>query len=289
MAERLYGRRVRVVIASRVAEDFSTVSTEVVEVEAGMHDKLRVQFKVEKSLEKSPNTCEVTVTNFAEATRSRLQEKGGKILLFAGYEPHVGQLFVGDVRSIDHVRDGGDWATKILAGDGERGFLNARISESFAGGVRVPRIVDAAAQKMTGHSLTGDISGLDRQYVNGYVAHGPASREMDKALRGTGYTWSVQDGRVQVVREGGTNLESVAVISPDTGLVGSPEHGTSDKPGKPPMLKVKSLLLPDLKCAGRVRVLSEKYKGTYVAQKIVHTGDTNGGEWYTEMETEVAP
>src|ERR1044071_7509029 len=93
----LFDRRVSLLVAFPLATDYRSISGQVVEVQ-----DLRVQFKIEKSLEKDPNTAEISITNLAESTRSQMQTQSAKIILRAGYLNTLGQIFVGDALTIDH-------------------------------------------------------------------------------------------------------------------------------------------------------------------------------------------
>lgn len=291
MADNIIDRRAKVIIAAPLVDDPRSLSISAQTLELASTDDaevgFRLQFKVEKTLDKAPNTGDITITNLSASTRASLQSKNAKVILLAGYGDSLGQIFVGDIRTIDHVRNGSDWETKLQSGDGERAFLSARISTSFGVGTGAIKVIDTAATKLTGGPIIGDLSGLSaKQFAGGYVMHGPASRELDKVLKANGYEWSIQDGHVYVRLPGAPVLERIVSISPDSGLVGSPEHGTSDNPKKPPLLKIKCLLSPELHCGGRVHVQSERYTGIYTIHKLTHTGDTAGGDFYSEMEVE---
>lgn len=286
MADLLFDRRVRVIIAVPLESNYSTMSGLTVEI-----TDLRVQFKVEKTLEKHPNTAEINITNLAEKTRAQLRSKGAKVVLQAGYATTLATVFVGDARTIDHTRDGTDWLTKIQAGDGERGIQYARISESFAPGIKMPGIVTTFTNALgfdPGDSLAKLAPSASKQFVNGYSAHGKASAELDKILRANGYEWSVQDGRLQILRPGEVNTERLVKLSSESGLVGSPEFSTPENAKKKPVLKFKSLLSPEIRPGGRLAFASVNHQGIHRVTRIVHTGDTAGGDWYTTGECEVA-
>lgn len=277
-------------IGSIVEEDFFGTSTaQTIEIV-----NMRTQFKIHKALDKGPNYGEITVTNLAESTRSALQDKGAKVLLHAGYDVNIAQIFRGDVRTIDHERKGPDWETRIVCGDGERALLNGRVSESFAGGSKLPGIVKIVAKK-----LKIDVSDVDKSLANaqdlefdqGYVAHGAASTVLDTLLTSIGYTWSVQDDKLQILPPDGANTERPILVSPATGLLDSPVHctptstftvqktpknGISKRKKAVPYIKVRSLLQPGLKPGGRVEIQSEKVNGIYRILKVEHVGDSAG-------------
>lgn len=281
--ELLFERRVKVIVASPLAEDFKSISAQTVEI-----DLLRVQFTVTKTLKKSANTASVQITNLSEKTRASLQAKGAKLVVSAGYLNTLAQIFIGDVRTIDHVRDGADWTTKIDSGDGERALSHARVSESFGAGAALPEVVKTIGDRLgigLGN-IQAKLAGDARQFVNGYTAHGRASSELDRVLSAAGYEWSIQDGNIQVLRTGETNTERVVVLSSDSGLVGSPTYGTAEKKRKRPVIKFKALLSPEIRPGGRVAFESLNHRGVHRVLRVTHKGDTAGGDWYTEGEVE---
>ncbi len=286
----LYGRRCRLLIAIPVATpgNFSDTQIDRLEVNGGdgRTPGLRIAFKITKTAEKEPNTAEITVSNLSPARRSSLQAKGVKVHLEAGYEATgLSRLFVGDARSIDHVRDGANWNTIIKCGDGERAYRFARVNESFASGVTAGDILRRIADRM-GLPL-GNVdekaAALTFRFDHGYVAHGPAQAALDRLARSVGLTFSIQDGQLQVLGPDEALSQSIPEISPETGLIGSPEMGTPEKPGKPALVKLKTLLLPT--APGKlVRLKSKRYDGQLRVKKLTHSGDTHGGDWYTEIQ-----
>lgn len=253
---------------------------------------LRLVGKVTKTSQKEPNTAELTVYNLAPQTRAQMQTKGVRVILEAGYvSTGLTQLFLGDARTIDHVRDGADWRTVIKLGDGERSFRFARASESFAGPCTVGQVVSYCADKM-GLSM-GNVSAkatlLDKQLAHGWTVHGAASSEIDRVLRSVGYSYSIQDGALQVLAPGESIQNAIPRLDVDSGLIGSPEQGTPEKNGKPTSLKFKSLLLPQARPGGRVYLVSLRYKGVFRLRKVEHAFDTMGGDWYTTMEGVLDP
>lgn len=297
----LKDRRVKTIVATPLDADYGNISTKLLTVEG-----LRAQFNVQKDLASGPNKAEIKITNISERTRSGLQEKGGKVLLFAGYESNQALIFRGDIRTIDHVREGPHWVTQIEAGDGERAYLNGFISESFAPGITIPNVIKVACKR-----LGLDISDVDasikglagKQFDNGYVAHGKASNTLDRVLGAFGWTWSIQDDKVQILAPDGSTQTRVVVLSSASGLVGSPVHVTPERrhsasttghartPAKPkaPYLKFTALLSPEIRPGHLVEIQSEEIHGVYRVRKVRHEGDTAGKHWYTHGEADVTP
>jgi hypothetical protein len=283
----LYDRRVVLAVAVPLAQDYARVSGDVVEI-----SDLRVKFKITKSLAKDPNTAEVVVYNLAETTRARMQKQAAKVVVRAGYLNTVGQIFVGDSHSIEHTREGSDWVTKIQCGDGARSLTQARVSQSFGAGSTVNDVVGAVG-KVAGFDVTqllgaGKLKALQqRQFTGGYAAHGPAGDVLDRLLRGAGVEWSVQDGKLQVLERGRGSTERIVELDSTHGLVGSPTYATAEKRGRKAVLKFKALLSSEIRPGRRLAFTSAEFGGVHRVLKVTHSGDTHGGEWYTEGEAEV--
>lgn len=254
---------------------------------------LRMSFRVQKTTKREPNTLELKIYNLSEQTRARLQGVGVPVILSAGYLGNAAVIFQGDSRTIDHLREGVEWITRIRCGDGERAYQWSHFSESFAPGTSVADVIRGAA-KALGLNLgnledelgRGAFRGGLTQFAHGYTAHGKAGLELDKLLRTVGLSWSVQDGALQILRGSDPAPGRAVLLTPDTGLVGSPEHNAPDKKGKPPLIKFKSLLQPQIRCGGTVEIRSAAVKGQFRVESLDHSGDTASAEWYTGGEVQ---
>lgn len=248
----------------------------------------RVQFKIEKTLGKEPNKCEVTVTNLAPTTRADVERKPLLVRLEVGYESidNVEQIFAGDCRKASTARSGVDWNTKFLLGDGDRAFQFARTSRSFSPNTKVGTIVNEIVGDLKLPLPKGvkDALEFQKSMVGGYTAHGPSERELTNILTPLGMSWSMQDGQLQILREAEAAPGSAFVISQDTGMIGSPEYGDPKKQGGNPILKVKTQIYPKLVCGGLISVQSRDIKGIFRIEQLTHTGDTHAPSWETEIE-----
>lgn len=262
---------------------------------------LRIQFRVEKQLYTPPNTADISITNLSEDTRRGMQQTGAEVILEAGYadaadaDGHYPLLFHGDARTIDHIRHGTEWVTRIQCGDGEVGYRYAQANLSRPPGTAKADVAKALAQALQPSGIDvsaflGQLGGALQFEVpdlaGGYAAQGNALEEFQKLAAPEGWIVSIQNGQLQVVTTKGTTLgqQTVPLISAETGMLGSPEHGSPDKNGLESILKVSSLLLPQLVPGNLFKLEAEGNAGNYRAQKVVHTGDTHGGDWKTEIE-----
>jgi hypothetical protein len=263
----------------------------VVVVDSVRVEGLRIQFQVHKGTGKEPNTCEVRIYNLAEKTRSGMQKKYAPVILTAGYEGNAAVIFNGDARTVDHVKQGSEWVTIAKCGDGERAYTFQRISRSFGPGTRIVDVALACADalglnpgNLREELDKGSFRGGLTEFTNGRVVHGKASAELDKVLRGIGLSWSVQNGEIQVLRGDAPAPGRAVLLSPASGLIGSPEHGSPEKKGKPSPIKARSLLQPQIICGGRVEIQSRSMNGQFAVKKVTHAGDSRGLDWYTDLE-----
>jgi len=248
--------------------------------------ELRVQFKIEKSLESSPNACEVTITNANPATRAFLEKKPLVVRLDAGYDDNSRHVFTGDLRYGQSQLDGTDWNTTLQLGDGDRAYRNARVSRSYRKGTSVITALKEVATSL-GLQLSGDVAAspdLQVQFASGHSLQGPARDELTRLLAPFGYHWSIETGRLQILKDQAVAPGTAFLISQDTGMIGSPDYATPERNGKPPQLKVKTLLYPELFAGAPINVNSRDVEGVFRINKLIHSGDTHDSDWTTEIE-----
>lgn len=253
---------------------------------------LDLSFKVEKSLGKHPNTCEVDLFNLSRETVARMRIERAPVVVVAGYEEGAGQLFAGDARSITPVRQAPGWVLQVRCGDGEKAYQLGHVAESFPPGTSVKDVVGKVA-KQIGVGLGNAVKQLSKgglkldEFTNGLTAMGPGVHTLDNVARAAGFSWSIQDGELQLLTDGETSGEAVE-LTPDTGLVGSPEMINPEKKGEPSRMRAKSLLQPRLRPGGIVEVSSEGFaRRQFRIEKVTHEGDKAGQAWYSTLEAKV--
>lgn len=278
---RLFNRTVKVTAYATRPGTYATYTTDAIEF-----TDIRAQFSVEKQLGKDPNSCDVVISNLKADTRAFLQRKPMHIKLDAGHDGEMRHLFSGDVRFCDTKKAGTDRETTLQLGDGDRAFRFATVRRSFAPGTPVRTVLAEAARAM-GLVLPDSIAGseeLSTQLALGGAIVGPARDELTRLLAPYGYSWSIQDGTLQILKDGVARPGSALLISRDTGMIGSPEFGPPDKPGGRPSLSVRCLLYPELTPGGLISVQSKDVNGTFRIERVSHTGDTHGDDWTSEIE-----
>jgi hypothetical protein len=259
---------------------------------------LRTTFKVEADLTRNVNNSEIEIYNLSESTRGRVQKKGALVRLEAGYTNNKSIIFFGNTRIVDHVREKADWRTKIRLGDGEEFYLFSKGTFSFKPGTTTINVINSLASKATGLRGLGNINELISNlpanmasFPSGFSSHGSIPNALGEIAATAGYRMSVQNGVLKFVKqqvsaiELTSSIKDAILLSPDTGLIGSPEHGSADKQSKTkPLLKIRALLDPRLRCGSPIRIEASQVQGSFFIEKLKHYGDTHGGDWYTELE-----
>lgn len=254
---------------------------------------LDLAFDVAKSTRAEPNTAAVVIYNLADSTRAKISAADNpRIKVYAGYQDTGAALiFNGDAREVATERSGVEVATTITAADRGRAFQQARVNRTFPAGTRVSTVLEALVEAMgIGRGNLEDVSqGFTlsngaTEFREGFVAAGPVQRVMDGIVRGAkvdgqgaGLRWSVQNGVLRFYRRGQPVQSRATVLSPTSGLLGSPT------PGERGEVSAVSLIQPGLDPGRVVRLESTDLDGGYVVSKVKIKGDTRGDVWDTEM------
>lgn len=248
---------------------------------------LKVGFNVVRSLKKEPNTAEISIYNLSEDNRSKLQEKDIDTELDAGYVDNVSQIFKGALDYSESKLSGRDWVTILQTTDSGKQVRKARINTSVKGPVKMGDILQIAGDALgvnVGNLVekvkAGSIRGALTELANGIVMSGKAEQSFDKIVKSMGYSWSIQDGQIQILGPTEVLRGEAVLLTPGTGLIGTPEAGDKG------YVKARSLLQPDLLPGRKLKIESKnkKVNGFFRAEKCVFIGDTWGSDWYVDVE-----
>lgn len=260
---------------------------------------LDVNFKVTRTSDKDPNTCEVTVFNLNRDNRDAIGGLENPVVqIKAGYrgrpdvdtesgqtdsEGNMGVIFLGDCREAGSTYDPPLWLTVVESGDGERSTRFDRINRSFAKGTSFKNVIDAAAKSMRvglGNLTQGIGDASISEYVNGVTLSGQSSKQLDRLARSAGLEWSIQNSELQVLKAGATLSDFAVKLTPDTGLIGST---TIDSAG---VLRGRALLNSDIIPGRQLVIESLSVSGEFKVKKTEFTGSSQGTDWDVVFEAE---
>lgn len=283
--------------------------------------ELRIKFRVTQSDEESPNTALIRVYNLSEDTvrtiTGRTPVEYTRVIFQAGYENAAfGVIFDGTIIQFRRGKENAvDSYLDILAAESDEQYNFGVCNATVAAGSTAQDRAKIVAQQM-GLDL-GDASALASGGIlpRGKVLWGMGRALMRDEAQTAGATWSIQDGKINVVPLAGYLPGEAVVLSSLTGMVGIPEQteqGVRARCLLNPKLRIGGLVQidnasinqtsqADLRASGfPVRNLDagqvpfDRYAGVqmladvtrdgfYRLYVVEYFGDTRGQDWYSDL------
>lgn len=255
-----------------------------------LHD-LKIAFDISKSISSTQNSASIRIWNLSEGNRNALGKELDDITLEAGYTPpggesNVGIIFKGQMRDVEHRREGADIITEISCGDGDKAFRSATIAKSYPAGTPVQTVIEDVQSEFQKKGLDKGEWKLPENtgsFKRPYTVCGGCKREMDTLGRGKGFYWSAQNGVMEIVPSDGY-IGGVFIISSQSGMVDTPTITDNG-------VKVKTLLNPEIRPNRRVQVISEVLEmnaqdSTYRVSECTYSGDNRQGDFVVSITGE---
>jgi len=242
---------------------------------------LRIAFNIEKTTESSANKATIKVYNMGVETWSLFEtEEDLFVILNAGYVNLKENLFVGNVSKANREQNGATSIVTIECRDGGKALQQARIDRSYAPGIDIKKALNDTldAMKTAGNIVVGEISAfISGKSNNGLTLSGSCKKIIDKLCQQKGLEWSIQNNTL-IIKDPDTPLQSTApVISPQTGLIGSPKH-------KDKGIELTCLIQPNISPGMKIKVESKSFNDFFQVRKINYMGDTHDNVWNARIE-----
>ncbi|MDC7234972.1 MAG: hypothetical protein PQJ58_17190 [Spirochaetales bacterium] len=236
---------------------------------------LKIAFEVKKTDQESLNEALVTIYNLSDQTISQISGKNKALVLRAGYEDEgVKGLFFGTVKDVKTSKGGADRETVITAYDGYKNGRDRVISVSYSPGIERQAVLRDLLQAL-GLPCTGcDL--VTGSFPGGFSFIGKVLDGLARVIATTGgLSWTIQNESFLVYKAGEPTEFTGLFLSPETGLIGSPEDITEEPEDGGEAVKryrVTSLLFPELLPGSRIKVKSKKLEGYCKVEHVVFTG-----------------
>jgi len=241
---------------------------------------LDIAFEIEKDLNPEPNSCHVEIYNLSANNRATLSKYDRvPVLLKAGYKDHVGVIFQGDMLSCSHIKEGPNWKTVLASGDGVNAIQNARISKSYTKGTPLKTVIEDLAQHLrlpSGNLLRG-VQDLNEKLTRGFTVSGSPMKELCKLLESQELAVSVQDQSLQIIKKGGAIQKTAISLSPESGLLSTPEVGSNG------LITIQTMLMAEMRPGKQVHINSSAFTGLATIQWIRFDGSNFGESWAAEI------
>ena len=247
----------------------------------------------------------------------KVREEYSRVVLQAGYQNGpFGVIFDGTIMQFRVGKvDNKTTYLDILAADGDVAYNWAVVQKSLARGTTVAQQANEIVKAMTetGGVAPGSIvfpsTGGIVEGMRGKVLFGYAKAALRQVTRSTGTTWSIQNGKVNVIPLDSFLPNAEVVLTAKTGLIGRPEQTQEG-------IKAQCLLNPEILVGGTVWINNQSINQTQAAQGVAlpggaqlafnqrtgfqnfasvtadgryrvyvaeHEGDTRGNAWYTRI------
>lgn len=276
--------------------------------------QMHFRFRTAQQDVESPNNCTIRVYNLSDATLQAITKyEYSRVILQAGYEgAPAGVIFDGTIKQFRVGRENAtDKYLDLLAADGDLAYNFSIVNTTLAAGSTPKQRVDAVIAEMAKKGVT---EGNVMEFTGGVLPRGKVLFGMARALMrqetaSQGATWSIENGKVNVLPLQGYKPGEAVVLSSLTGLVGMPEQ-TNDG------VRATCLLNPRLTIGGLVRIDNKSVNqllqnnqnlppgarmpafnqytgiqnlatvasdGLYRLFVVEHEGDTRGTAWHSHL------
>ena len=268
--------------------------------------ELRFAFAVRRGDIQTPNSADIRVYNPAPNTITAIREEFTRVVLQAGYDGNFGVIFDGQIKQVRRGRESQtDTYVDITAADGDSAYNFAVSALTLAAGSTPRDSISFILQNMAEYGISrgyipDELPGLPLPRAK--VIYGMCRDELRKVATNTRTSWSIQDGKVDMIPLTAYKPGEVPVLNSATGVIGLPEQ-TQDG------IRLRVLLNPNLKIGQAVRLDNDaiqRYRynlaisqgkqnlaseqsnklnedGLYYVMVADHQGDTRGQMWMTEL------
>ena len=268
-------------------------------------EALNIAFNIDKDLTNETNKCSIQLYNISDETEKKIERDDSVCTLSVGYAEDIGirRIFVGEVTSAWSHQDGPDYVIELELGDGQVAIRDTTVNLGYEKGVSLKKVVDDIAAEM-GLALFVAENVKFSTYSEGFSFSGFGKDCLDKVCKKDKLNWSIQNNQLQIINDGGTTKMQAVVLSPTTGLIGSPEkviearkkvkkknadkskvaeNDTSSNAAKI-KYRLHCLINPTLNPGDLVKVESKVFTGFLKIGKLNHHGELDSTDWYTEIE-----
>jgi len=237
MSDLLFGRRASLtLVAGDKALDLS---------------EFRFRFTTQADDEESPNNANIRVYNLSSSLIKSIKGEFSRVRIQAGYGDNFGLIFEGGIRQYRIGRENmTDTYLDILAADGDEAYNFAMISQSLGAGSTGMQRIEATIIEMKkqgvdlGKVVVPDFGGT---LPRGKVLWGLGKQIMRDEVRSVDATWSIQNGKINIISLTKYLPGEAVVLTSSTGLIGRPEQ-TQDG------IMAKCLLNPKIQIGGLVKI-----------------------------------
>lgn len=241
---------------------------------------LDIEFEVPFDDDLEPNISEITIYNLSESTRNKLK-RGEVLSINAGYVEDKGLILSGRINSIHTMPLGADRATVIKVLDSYSFNTKKTLQRSYKGKIKADAIIKDLV-KALGLKVAVLKLQKNKVYDKGFSVNGEIFKKIQDVANDCGASAYIsrQQTYIRPITEGDNHK---FILSPDTGLIGSPEYFENERKGIVMKgYKATSLLQHRMNTASIIQLQSIVTKSTVRVKSGKHV--CKGNTFYTEVE-----
>lgn len=288
---KLYDRYYELIIADTKTQKTWTIN-----------EGLQVIFKIEKFGDITANKAEIKITNLNKSERDFIDREDLEVIFKAGYKNSYGQIFKGQTTFLNHSKgdikgdvtisnsegfehrqkDDMDWKSTIKAKDSLKALRDFYISESLKGdNLTEKQVIDKLIKKIDKEYKIpkGVIKGLkDKKINNGIALSGSFQNILNQLCRKRQLKPMVTDGIINIIPINSSLNTEAIILDSTSGLIKTPERIENGG------YKLFSLLRHEFQPGSLIKVVDNMVNGYFIIENLVHSGDSDGTDWYSELE-----
>lgn len=309
MNGQLWGRRWRILVSKPATKNNPN------EEEALNVSELHCTFEIHKKRGKGGFYAVCKIYNLTAATENKLIREGDRLIIEAGYDGtaekdvtnadgtvqtetvplQYGKIFDGRIIYPSRSKESNvDYILTLTAIDGDAPLNLNHISKTVNRGLNMRKVVETVCNDSEVKTPINTVSnGLSPQTLpRGKVFYGRPYDYVQDVCRGNSADYYIEDGQLNVVRLQDVAKDEALVVTPNNGLIGTPQQtqdGVSFKLLLNPaihlgsMIQLKNVEINEVSVMPGQRQAPLDDDWIYQAIEITHRGDTRGNDWYTEV------
>ena len=238
-----------------------------------------IQFRADFAKGGDPSVAIIEIYNLSRETE-QIFKVGEKLTLRAGYQGDIGIVMAGEIRHFRAFNEGADRVCEIEIHDTSKEYQGKEISESYVTGTTGSLILERVIS-MRGLERGKILLVRDAVYPEGRSVDGTIKDVIKKIAEDCKSEVTIANGTIHVLPHDGHYDEAV-LLSPKTGLIGSPKRIESDDENSALLWEAESLLNYRIRAGTLVQVESTQVNGLFAVESGSHVSD--GNEFKTVMQ-----
>lgn len=263
---------------------------------------LHCKFSIKRSSNMTPNCADIRIYNVDANTALEIKKQYTQVLIQGGYDSNYGVIFRGNIKQVIIGRESAtDTFVDLNCGDGDLAYNYAIVNTTIAAGSSMADQLRQITAPMA--SLQTTLGGDQPPYSptvlpRGKTLWGGSKDYLRNFAQQNDLTWSIQNGKVEFIRQQGYAPGESIVLTSKTGMIGTPEQtniGVNVVCLMNPLIQPGRSIKIDNASVAQLKIDLGNPKdpvnlappltadGVYYVLVIENSGDNRGIDWYSKL------